>query len=271
MFNFVAYIKVIFMNERKANTNKKLNILVVEDNHVNLMYFVLIVKDICPESNIFQAVNGKIAIDCLKNNEIDFVFLDLYMPVLDGFAVARYIRETPNIKTIPIIAISALNRDEDINYAYESGVNDFLQKPATKDDVKHKFEKYLKGLEYISEKSNSEVSKAKRHFCEGDLFEKIGQDKAFFSQLLKSYFDTYSNDIQIVLDACQRSDYELIISKLHHLKGGASSLCFEIKTELLNKLEFAAITNSSEFNSIFQEVEVENIYLKNYFKEYLND
>jgi two-component system sensor histidine kinase ChiS len=78
-----------------------------------------------------KAVNGQQACEMIRNGyEPDVMILDLMMPIMDGFQVLEEIRSGKcGNKDLPIIILSALNREEDINRAMSLGANDFVTKP----------------------------------------------------------------------------------------------------------------------------------------------
>ena len=78
-----------------------------------------------------KAVNGQQACDMIRNGyEPDIMILDLMMPIMDGFQVLEEIRSGRcGNKDLPIIILSALNREEDVNRAMSLGANDFVTKP----------------------------------------------------------------------------------------------------------------------------------------------
>lgn len=103
------------------------NVLIVDDSKVN----VRILTDILSEKNykLFSAHSGKQALEIIANNEISLILLDVIMPDMDGFQVARYLLNDPIYKEIPIIFITALNNPEDIQKCFELGARDYISKP----------------------------------------------------------------------------------------------------------------------------------------------
>jgi DNA-binding response OmpR family regulator len=75
------------------------------------------------------AADGKIALDILSadGNQFDAVVLDVMLPEVDGFTVARKLRETENFT--PILMLTARNRPEDVLQGFEAGADDYLPKP----------------------------------------------------------------------------------------------------------------------------------------------
>ena len=109
-------------------------ILVVDDEIRNVFALgkVLEEKDI----EVFEAENGQVAIDVLKENkEIDLVLMDVMMPVMNGYEAMRIIRNTPGIKDIPIICLTAKAMKEDLENALKNGANDYLSKPLNEEKL----------------------------------------------------------------------------------------------------------------------------------------
>ncbi len=86
-------------------------ILIVDDIFINRMLIKEIAKSI--SSRLFEAENGKEAIDILLQEEIDLVLMDIEMPVMNGIETTRYIRTKmpPGKRSVPIIALTAHNPD----------------------------------------------------------------------------------------------------------------------------------------------------------------
>jgi CheY-like chemotaxis protein len=79
--------------------------------------------------------DGQQALDCLRANPqgFDLVLMDIMMPVMDGLAATRAIRGEPQLKTLPVIALTAGVLAEEKQSALDAGVNDFLPKPMDRD------------------------------------------------------------------------------------------------------------------------------------------
>lgn len=76
--------------------------------------------------DVVEAENGVAALDCFNIQTFDLVILDIMMPLLDGFAVCRYIRKRSDV---PIIIITAKEADDDQVYGYELGADEYVTKP----------------------------------------------------------------------------------------------------------------------------------------------
>jgi two-component system, sensor histidine kinase and response regulator len=116
-----------------AHDPRALSILVVDDSPDNR----LIVKAFLQKTpfQIDEAENGERAVSKIKNNRYDLVLMDIQMPVLDGFAATRAVREWESeneIRAVPIIALTASALDEDVARAREAGCNLHVSKPLKK-------------------------------------------------------------------------------------------------------------------------------------------
>jgi two-component system sensor histidine kinase/response regulator len=115
--------------EPQAQAAMPLSILVAEDNEFNLRHLerLLVRKG----HRVQMASNGREALDLAGSSDFDVMLLDLHMPVLDGFQVARAIRERERIEGhhLPVIALTARSRQEDRESCLAAGMDDYLAKP----------------------------------------------------------------------------------------------------------------------------------------------
>lgn len=114
-----------------ADSEKKLRILLVEDNIVNQQVALKILKKKGHE--VIPAVNGKIALEEYQNRPgfFDIILMDCQMPVLSGYDATEQIRklESSTGQHIPIIAMTAHAMEGDREKCIESGMDDYLSKP----------------------------------------------------------------------------------------------------------------------------------------------
>ncbi len=134
--------------ERPINL-KGMKVLLVEDNELNMEIAQFLLEDIGTE--VYSAVNGKIAVDMFAQSEYEFydmVFMDLMMPVMDGYEATRQIRamERKDAQSIPIIALSANVLDEDIKRSKMAGMNEHLPKPIDESQVLNAIVKYTRKI-----------------------------------------------------------------------------------------------------------------------------
>ena len=104
-----------------------LNILLVEDNPINQKVAQRIIKKF--GYNIDTAVNGLVALDCVKNKKYDIIFMDIQMPEMDGIEATKIILDTYKSKSPKIIAMTAAVMKGDRERCLDAGMSDYIPKP----------------------------------------------------------------------------------------------------------------------------------------------
>ena len=115
------------VEREKMDTGGLVHILVAEDNLSNYKLVEVMLRNIAVTEN---AINGKVAVQRVREVEYDMVFMDVKMPVMNGLEATREIRKFDT--KIPIIAVTANVLDFDKNMALASGCNEFVPKPITR-------------------------------------------------------------------------------------------------------------------------------------------
>lgn len=119
-------------------------VLVVEDVKINQEIAKSMLEML--GASVTLASNGRQAIEALDGNAFDIVFMDCQMPEMDGFEAVRAIRarevETSSERT-PVIALTAGGEQSEKGRAIEAGMNDYINKPFTLQDIKGCLERFL--------------------------------------------------------------------------------------------------------------------------------
>jgi len=121
------------INLHPQDASRALRILLADDSPDNR----LIVKAFLQKTSfqIDEAENGERVVAKVKSNRYDLILMDIQMPILDGFAATRAIREWESahgLPRVPIIALTASALDEDVQRAREAGCNLHVSKPIKK-------------------------------------------------------------------------------------------------------------------------------------------
>ena len=123
-----------------------LKVLVAEDNPTNLKVASLILR---PFVTVFDsAVNGIEAFEKFRENKYDIIFMDVQMPLMDGYEATRCIRDyetEKKLEPIKIVAMTANAMQDDIDLCLISGMDNYLSKPFKRDDML----KILQSLNFI--------------------------------------------------------------------------------------------------------------------------
>jgi len=116
-------------------------ILVIEDNEQNLYLIRYILED-C-DYEVFSAWDGREGIALAASLLPDLILLDIQLPIMDGYAVARQLRENPGLADTPIVAVTSYAMPGDREKAMEAGCSGYIEKPIDPDTFDKQVEKYL--------------------------------------------------------------------------------------------------------------------------------
>ncbi|RPI95296.1 MAG: response regulator [Chloroflexi bacterium] len=105
------------------------NILYIEDNHDNMMLVQRALE--ARGYRLLKGVNGLSGLEIAENEEVDLILLDINLPDIDGYEVARRLRHSSKsaLTRIPIIAITANALKGDAEKALEAGCDVYMSKP----------------------------------------------------------------------------------------------------------------------------------------------
>ncbi len=119
------------------------NILYIEDNPDNM----LLVKRVLQSRgyHVLEAKNGLEGLQVAKDQEVDLILLDINLPDIDGYEVARRLRASENLKLIytPIIAVTANALKGDAEKALEAGCDVYMSKPINIHELWARVEAYV--------------------------------------------------------------------------------------------------------------------------------
>jgi CheY-like chemotaxis protein len=166
--------------------------------------------------------NGKEVLDELEKGGFDVVLMDLRMPVMDGFATARHIRQREQISgaRIPIVALSSYSLKDIMDKCLEIGMDSYLVKPVEQ----KKLEETLRWLiipNDVSEQSESALSSLnglpvlETHAT----LENLGFDLEFYRELIHIYLETCAGLGDDLAGILADTDLKYISSTAHSLKG----------------------------------------------------
>jgi len=134
--------KKVLIDAVEKWADPRYRILVVDDSSDNRMLINFYLKkehDILP---VF-AENGLEAVQKYVLARFDLVLMDMVMPVMDGYTAVKQIRNTPDIRQVPIIALSALHEQREIQKCLEAGCTAYLPKPIRKKNLVGTIRRYL--------------------------------------------------------------------------------------------------------------------------------
>lgn len=123
-------------------SSSKVNVLLVDDHPAKLLSYEVILKEL--GENLLKAGSAREALEILLKTEVAVVLVDVCMPELDGFELARMLREHPRFAETAIIFISAIHLSElDLLRGYKSGAVDYVPVPVVPEILQAKVKVFV--------------------------------------------------------------------------------------------------------------------------------
>ena len=234
-------------------------VLLVEDTPFNQEIATAFLKQINIDVDLVQ--NGQEAVDFLSVEAnvkpISAVLMDVQMPIMDGFEATRRIRSQLDLKSMPIIAMTANAMKGDKQKCLDSGMDDYISKPVSQDVLYSKLAKWVLPEEHepMAElDTNQEPEPALAPSADAldlDLaLEQMGGDQDMLDRMLMLFKDDQQESVLQIMDAYDNGDAELAHRLAHTLKGVSASIAAESlrfhAAELEDAIERGALSTHIE-------------------------
>ncbi|MCS7202879.1 MAG: response regulator [Thermodesulfovibrio sp.] len=121
-----------------------MKILIVDDDKTTRKMISLILRSKGYE--VVTAENGMEALQKLGLEKINLILTDMNMPYMDGIEFTKQVRATPDFAHIPIVMLTTEADEEEKNKAYEAGVDDYIVKPATAEQIIDSMKKIIRRI-----------------------------------------------------------------------------------------------------------------------------
>ena len=116
-------------------------VLIIEDNEQNLYLITYLLET--AGYRVIQAMDGLAGIELAKSVDPDLILLDIQLPGMDGYAVARELRSHAVLKEVPIVAVTSYAMVGDREATLAAGCNGYLEKPIDPDSFLGDVARYL--------------------------------------------------------------------------------------------------------------------------------
>lgn len=264
----------ILKEKKDSDLASGLHILVVEDHIVNRRLLTAFLTKF--GADILEAENGQEAVDMVSMHpEIDFIFMDIQMPIMNGIDATKAIRKD-GFKGIIIACTANSDRDDFIHYT-QVGMNDVLVKPFKSQLVKEIIEKWNTTLilptaqEIATLLENSIQTESIKIWNEVDFMDTIGNDYSFGTQLIKDFIKQTEELIKQIPIKIKEKNFEELRRIGHTLKGSSSTVSAFTLSDYGTRLNKAAKSEDIEalkmnFNALKEEL----VKLKNEVKQWMN-
>jgi len=223
-------------------------ILVVEDNEINRSLIVTLLKKYGVK-DIRVALNGLEAVQQTRENHFDIILMDCQMPEMDGYEATRIIKGEQGDLSPQIIAVTASSFKSDLDRCLSSGMDDYISKPFSSNDLFCK----LFGQRIPTKKKSNKIT---LHFIDQEIFEgNFGHDREALS-MISDRFKIRSNKLFKSMEIAAKSNNTEKVSYIaHSLKGSAGYFSCHKLNELLQMIEADADSSDFTFNqNLFDEV-----------------
>ncbi|MEA3416516.1 MAG: response regulator [Thermodesulfobacteriota bacterium] len=238
----------------KASIYKKrlkgIRILVAEDNPTNQEIALAILEGAGIVAQI--ADNGKKAVEAVQKGRFDAVLMDIQMPEMDGYEATRVIRENPEFKSIPIIAMTAHAMEGDEEKCLGAGMDGYISKPIIQDKLFHAIWKSLKHKERLPHAEEPEDIPEKPAIETGELpatlpginiqdtLKRLNIGADVFKRILIGFLNNNKDTANNIKDLFEKKDWESLMHLAHSLKGSAGNIGADDLQEAAFQLEKAS-------------------------------
>ena len=140
MDSYKYFIKTYVLCVKGVIIKNIQTVLLVDDVKENIDVLVELLK----EYDLITAIDGKTALEVADSEDIDLILLDIMMPVMDGFEVSTILKNNKKTSHIPIIFLTALDKQEDLQKGFELGAVDYITKPFNPKELMSRVNTHLK-------------------------------------------------------------------------------------------------------------------------------
>ncbi len=222
----------------QSNLTLEGSILIVEDNMVSREFLKAMLEPL--GFRVYQAENGKRALEMLETVGADLIIMDMEMPVMDGIEASRIIRagglvrRLEHCRQIPIIMLSGYTDKEAITAARETEINFHLGKPVRKQDLIKAISDLLYLTEVQRQSEEPGVIAVSPPWQEVESIEILDRstieslrelgDEEFMANLFQLFVEETGRIIDDLEDSCGKQDWTRAIRANHTLKGSAANI-----------------------------------------------
>lgn len=257
--------KPVYVQNYFGNLSPK--VLIVDDNGVNRQVASEILKK--SGCHVTLLSSGQEAIDELKENIYDIIFMDIQMPEMDGVEATKRIKALNLPNLAPIVAMTAYSMREDKEKFLKMGLDDYISKPIKAKLLIEKVKEWVMpdgqslNIEGINNKEEAKV-------ISQDILDQLKKygGVEMVKNTLADFEQEAKEQLKDIFAAYKEKKYQDILSKLHTLKGNAGTLGIEKISALAARIE----SNLKESNDDNLEKELKSLKtaFKEFQKEYTN-
>ncbi|WP_461207392.1 response regulator [Clostridium sp. DL1XJH146] len=248
--------KIDFNEIKNILSNKK--VLLVEDNEINQ----LVGREILERTGVKVSIanNGEEAVKFIHNNKFDIVFMDVQMPILDGYEATRLIRKDILNKHLPIIAMTANALKGDREKSIRAGMNDYISKPIDPYKLYDLLLKWIGDNETISfsfegDKLHNTIENNIVLDEERTLI-RLGSNKKLYYELLLNFKENYFDGYKTIFNFLENEEWDELKRYIHTLKGVAGNISANKLYNNMQLIEEKLMENLDEIKFFINDTDV---------------
>lgn len=248
-------------DEDTFDTIKGAIVLLVEDNDINQQ----VASELIESTGCIVEIanNGKEAVEMIEKDvyRYELVFMDIQMPIMDGYTASAKIRENKVLNSLPIVAMTA---DAVIGLkerCFNVGMNGCITKPINPDEIFAALHAHIKSkrrkITALPDKTEIGISDIEiplfEHIDTDEGLRHLNNNKEMYRSLLAKFVKNNADFIEKVQQAYELDDRELVLRLIHTLKGVSGSLGAMELYEATNIFEKKVLANDLEFVELLNE------------------
>ncbi len=218
-------------NKVSSNIFPSKRVLIVEDNEINQQVIYHHLKRMSIDVSI--ANNGKIAVELLeKGNQYDLIIMDLQMPEMNGFQAAAYIRTKLEVNT-PIVAMTASVLRNEKKKCFEVGMNDYLTKPFSPEDLSELMDRYLGDKPMVTLEMTSASSNKAYNLS---MLREVGEEN-FITRIIELFLTNTPAIIKDLREETIQENWHDVLTQANKLKSSVGVMQIDSMLQNLRRIE----------------------------------
>ncbi|HDK38306.1 MAG TPA: response regulator, partial [Thiolapillus brandeum] len=220
-----------------------IRILVADDNAINRRLMENLLGNY--GATIICVEDGKQAVEALQIQKVDIALIDIHMPVLNGFEATIQIRQLPQGKDLPLIAMTADAMSRNCVEIEHSGFDGYLVKPFEESDLLAAIDHFLhqdgigKRIHPHRRKEHSTDASELPIYNKPQAMRITGNSASIAMTMLNQFIDTLPSSIKDISNLADRKDWKSLWQCIHKLQGAAAVCAVPAFSAALNRLQVA--------------------------------
>ena len=242
----------------EPNITREITILVAEDNAVNMLLARTILNRMAPNAKLIEAKNGVEALNFCMSEVPDIVFMDVQMPLMNGYEATERLRKMERMAKVPIVALTAGNVQSEKERCLNAGMDDFVTKPVVEETIGLMLNKWLNVLpEADLPISRPDENGHLSHFDIDQVKRYVGDDAEIITEVIALTRKELKECLVILKAQEEEKKLKDLNSTGHKLYGTSVSAGLPVLAILARKLERLTSLDDEEATSLFEDLRTE--------------